>query len=238
MKKLLIVFAAIIAISANSYSQKQKTGIKSELDSVSYCMGLAIGNSVKTAGLTEINDKLFMQALNEVLAGKETVIKTEQTQQILNNYFSKLQAKKSSEGKEIGKKFLEENKKKTGVVALPSGLQYKVIKEGQGAIPTLEDKVTCNYHGTLISGKVFDSSVDRGQPVQFPVKGVIAGWTEALQLMKTGSKWQLFIPSELAYGEQNIPGIDPNSVLIFEVELISIDKEEKVKETNSTINNQ
>ena len=236
MKKLLIIFAAIIAISANSYSQKQKPVIKTELDSVSYSMGLAIGNSIKTAGLTEINDKLFVQAMTDVLSGKETIIKTDQTQQILNNYFMKLQAKKSAEGKELGKKFLEENKKKEGVVTLPSGLQYKVLKEGQGAIPTLEDKVTCHYHGTLISGKVFDSSVDRGQPVQFAVKGVIAGWTEALQLMKVGSKWQLFIPSELAYGEQNIPGIDPNSVLIFEVELISIDKEEK--EINSTINNQ
>jgi len=236
MKKLLIIFAAIIAISANSYSQKQKPVIKTELDSVSYSMGLAIGNSIKTAGLTEINDKLFVQAMTDVLSGKETIIKTDQTQQILNNYFMKLQAKKSAEGKELGKKFLEENKKKEGVVTLPSGLQYKVLKEGQGAIPTLEDKVTCHYHGTLISGKVFDSSVDRGQPVQFAVKGVIVGWTEALQLMKVGSKWQLFIPSELAYGEQNIPGIDPNSVLIFEVELISIDKEEK--EINSTINNQ
>ena len=228
MNLIKIVIAASVALvamsscsifhkaSVNTTPQKTVEPIfKTELDSVSYCMGLAIGNSIKTAGLTEINDKLFMQAMNEVLAGKETAIKTEQTQQILNNYIMKLQAKKSAESKEVGKKFLEENKKKAGVVTLPSGLQYKVIKEGQGAIPTLEDKVTCHYHGTLISGKVFDSSVNRGQPVQFPVKGVIAGWTEALQLMKTGSKWQLFIPSELAYGEQNMQGIDPNSVLIF-----------------------
>ena len=126
---------------------------------------------------------------------------------------------------DAGKKFLEENKTKEGIVTLASGMQYQVITEGTGDSPTLESKVTTHYHGTLIDGTVFDSSVDRGQPASFPVNGVIPGWTEALQLMKVGSKWKLFIPSELAYGP-NSPGgaIGPNATLIFDIELISIDE--------------
>ena len=175
--------------------------------------------------MKEFNDKLFMQAISEVVSGKATIIKAEQTQQLLNAYFTKLQSKKGAANIAVGRKFLEENKAKPGVVTLPSGLQYIVIKEGLGNSPTINDKVTCHYHGTLVSGKVFDSSVDRGQPIQFAVNGVIPGWTEALQLMKPGSKWKLFIPSELAYGDQQKgQDIEANSVLIFEVELISIDK--------------
>jgi FKBP-type peptidyl-prolyl cis-trans isomerase FklB len=125
----------------------------------------------------------------------------------------------------VGQKFLDENKKKPGVVTLPSGLQYIVIKEGTGAKPVLTDKVTTHYHGTLIDGTVFDSSVERGEPASFPVNGVIKGWTEALQMMPVGSKWKLFVPPALGYGERGAGGvIGPNATLIFEVELISINK--------------
>jgi FKBP-type peptidyl-prolyl cis-trans isomerase FklB len=190
-------------------------------------MGVAIGNSLKQAGFDQFNDKVFYQAITEVLGGKETVIKADATNNIIQSYMMKMQGQKASKNLTIGKKFLEENKKDTSVKTLASGLQYKILKQGQGDSPTINDKVTCHYHGTLINGKVFDSSVQRGQPAQFAVNGVISGWTEALQLMKPGAKWKLFIPAELAYGEQNIPGIEPNSVLIFEVELISVEKTNK-----------
>lgn len=228
MKNKLILLSAILVIPALAFAQKKdKTALmKNEIDSVSYSLGVAIGNNLKSSGVKEFNDKLFVQAITEILANKETAIKPELTNNILQTYFMKLHNQKSSENLSTGRKFLEENKKKEGIITLPSGLQYKVINEGTGAIPTINDKVTCHYHGTLIDGKVFDSSEQRGKPAQFNVNGVISGWTEALQLMKVGSKWTLYIPSELAYGEQNIPGIEPNSVLIFNVELISIDKEE------------
>ena len=188
-------------------------------------MGMAIGSSLKMGGFKLFNEKLFMQAIQEVLSDKETLINHDQVDPIIRSYFMKLQGQKSSENLVTGKKFLEENKKKEGVVILASGLQYKINKDGQGEPPTINDKVTVHYNGTLINGKVFDSSIQRGQPAQFQVNGVIKGWSEALLLMKPGSKWTLFIPPDLAYGDQNIPGIEPNSVLIFEVELISVDKD-------------
>jgi len=143
---------------------------------------------------------------------------------ILNTYFAELQAKQHAGAKEEGEAFLTANKEKEGVVTLPSGLQYQVITEGTGEKPSVNSNVTTHYHGTTIDGKVFDSSVQRGQPASFPVSGVIKGWTEALQLMPVGSKWRLFIPSELAYGERGAgDAIGPHSALIFEVELLSID---------------
>jgi FKBP-type peptidyl-prolyl cis-trans isomerase FklB len=224
MKKAYILILMLIPSIVNA--QKSKSPLKNELDTVSYCMGVAIGTSIKMAGLKEFNEKIFMQAIKEILSDKETVFKVEQIDPILRNYFTKMQANKATTNLTEGKKFLEENKKKPGVVTLPSGLQYKITKEGSGASPAVDDKVTVHYHGTLINGKVFDSSKQRGQPVQFAVNGVIKGWTEALQLMKPGSIWTLYIPSDLAYGEQNMGTIEGNSVLIFEVELISVDKED------------
>ena len=179
---------------------------------------------MKNAGFTTINEKLFGQGVLDVISEKQTLISSEMTNTIVQSYVMKLYNLKASKNLIEGKKFLEENKKKEGVVTLPSGLQYKVIKEGTGESPTINDKVTCHYEGRLINGKVFDSSIQRGQPAQFPLNGVISGWTEALQLMKTGAKWTIYLPAELGYGEQNIPGIEPNSVLIFDIELISIEK--------------
>jgi FKBP-type peptidyl-prolyl cis-trans isomerase FklB len=227
MKKITILIILLIPSIVNA--QKSKSSLKNELDTVSYCMGVAIGTSIKMAGLKEFNDKAFMQAIKEIMSDKEPAFKNEEIDPILRKYFTKMQANKSANNLTEGKKFLEENKKKPGVVTLPSGLQYKITKEGSGESPAINDKVTVHYHGTLINGKVFDSSKQRGQPAQFPVSGVIKGWTEALQLMKPGSIWTLYLPSDLAYGDQNNGTIEPNSVLIFEVELISIDKEDMSK---------
>lgn len=219
------IFLTLLLIPSFIFAQKPALQMNSEIDTVSYCMGVMIGKSLKMGGFKDFNEKLFMQSISEMLADKEPTIKPEQADPIIRSYFMKLQSQKGSANIAIGKKFLEENKTKPGIITLPSGLQYKILNDGQGASPTVNDKVTVNYHGTLIDGKVFDSSVQRGKPIQLTVNGVIKGWTEALQMMKPGSKWQLFIPPDLGYGEQNIPGIEPNSVLIFEVELISVDKE-------------
>jgi FKBP-type peptidyl-prolyl cis-trans isomerase FklB len=232
MRKIKYILLAFALISTVSHAQKSKVKLTNDLDSVSYCMGTVIGNSLKMAGFTAVNNKVFIQAINEVLSEKETAFKSSQNDSIIRNYFTKLQSKKASANLVIGKKFLEDNKKKEGVIALPSGLQYKIISEGQGESPTLTDKVSVNYEGTLINGKVFDSSKQKGQPLEFAVNGVIKGWTEALQLMKKGSKWMLYIPADLAYGDQNVPGIEPNSVLIFEVELLSIEKDIKQNSPN------
>jgi FKBP-type peptidyl-prolyl cis-trans isomerase FklB len=226
-KKLIIL--TFLLIPSFVFAQKPAIQMNGEIDSVSYCMGVMIGKSLKMGGFKDFNEKLFMQAISEMLADKETLVKPEQADPIIRNYFMKLQSQKGSANIEIGKKFLDENKKKPGIISLPSGLQYKIIKDGQGVSPTTNDKVTVHYHGTLIDGKVFDSSVQRGKPIQLAVNGVIKGWTEALQIMKPGAKWQLFVPPDLGYGEQNVPGIEPNSVLIFEVELISVDKENEIK---------
>jgi FKBP-type peptidyl-prolyl cis-trans isomerase FklB len=149
----------------------------------------------------------------------------EQMNMSISNYLQTLKAEKALANKKVGAEFLAANKSKPGVVTLPSGLQYIVVKEGTGAKPTINDKVKCHYHGTLIDGTIFDSSVERGQPIDFPVNGVIKGWVEALQLMPVGSKWKLFIPSELGYGDNQAGAkIGPGSTLIFDVELIDIVK--------------
>lgn len=228
MRKNILLLAGFLFIAVSVFAQKSKAKLKNELDSVSYNLGTALGTSFKKAGFSTINEKLFLQALTEAISGTEPLFTEDEMNKNIQAYMMKLHDKKLAENKVKGQKFLEENKKKDSIVSLPSGLQYKILKEGQGESPKLTDKVTCHYHGTLIDGKVFDSSVQRGEPVQFPVNGVIKGWTEALQLMKPGSKWKLYIPSDLAYGESQMPGspIEPNSVLIFDVELISVDSSE------------
>jgi FKBP-type peptidyl-prolyl cis-trans isomerase FklB len=222
MKKIILFLAASSSIMAFA---AKKTQLKNELDSVSYSMGYVIGSSLKTTGMTTINDKLFLQALKEAVEGKDGAINNDLANQVIQQYMVKLQSKVGERNLAEGKKFLAENAKKDSIVSLPSGIQYKIIKLGTGEKPLATDKVTVHYHGTFINGKVFDSSVQRGQPATFPLNGVIPGWTEALQLMNVGSKYIIYLPSDLAYGEQGTRGIEPNSVLIFEVELLSIDKE-------------
>ena len=200
--------------------------LDSELDSVSYSLGLNVARNVKMQGLKEINEAAVAQAFKDVFEGDTTLISDAGANQALNNYFQKMKNAKADAAKQAGQAFLAENKSQEGVVELASGLQYKILTEGKGEKPALEDKIKAHYHGTTIDGTVFDSSVDRGEPVTFSVNGVIAGWTEALQLMPVGSKWKLFIPSDLAYGARGAGGnIGPHETLIFEVELLSIEQE-------------
>ena len=194
-----------------------------EMEKVSYSLGVSVANSVKAQGLQSIDAKAVGKAFEDVFEGKELVISEEEANVILQEYFQKLANKALEENQAAGKEFLIENAKRDGVVTTASGLQYEVLAQGSGASPKATDEVTVHYHGTLTDGRVFDSSVDRGQPATFPVNGVIPGWIEALQLMNVGSKYKLYIPSDLAYGERGAGQmIGPNSTLIFEVELISI----------------
>lgn len=193
------------------------------LDQVSYCLGLSIASNLISSGVKTINAEAFNNAMSTVFEGKMPEINPDEANKILQDYFEKLQNEKGNSAKAEGEKFLAENKKKEGVVTLKSGLQYKVLKEGKGAKPKATDTVKCHYEGRLIDGTVFDSSIRRNEPAEFPVNGVIAGWVEALQMMNTGSKWQLYIPSELAYGAHGAgQAIGPNETLIFDVELLDI----------------
>ena len=199
-----------------------------EKSRVSYAIGMMLGNNWKQQGL-DIDPEIAAKAIKAVQSGGDTLLTTEQAQETLSSFQKEFRVKQQAKQAEAGVKnkaegeaFLAKNKSQTGVTTLPDGLQYSVITAGAGPIPAASDIVSVNYRGTLIDGTEFDSSYKRGQPAQFPVGGVIHGWTEALQKMPTGSKWKLFIPAELAYGESGRPGIPPNSTLIFEVELLSI----------------
>lgn len=192
---------------------------------ISYALGMSIANNILASGIKNLEIEEFSKAIKAVLEGNKTEIEQTEAQSLLNTYFDKLQKEQTSKLKEEGSKFLAENAKKEGVVTLPSGLQYKVITEGKGEKPTATQSVKCHYEGTLLNGQKFDSSYDRNEPATFGVNQVIKGWVEALQLMGVGSKWKLFIPSELAYGEQGAgQSIPPFSTLIFDVELLEIVK--------------
>ncbi|MCG6187030.1 FKBP-type peptidyl-prolyl cis-trans isomerase [Maribellus maritimus] len=197
--------------------------IKGELEQFSYALGMSVAGNLINSGVTTINPEIFLEALKDTFSGDEPKLTVEEANHILENFMAQTGQEQGSENLEKGKQFLAENAKENGVTELPSGLQYKILNEGAGDIPTAKDQVKCHYHGTLIDGTVFDSSVQRGQPAVFPVNGVIKGWVEALQLMSTGSKWRLFIPPSLAYGERGAGGaIGPNATLIFDVELLEI----------------
>lgn len=195
------------------------------MDKVSYALGLSIGNNFLNSGIKNLQVEDFVKGLTDVLNEKQPDITYDEAKEVINEFFIKLQKEKMEINKKAGEEFLHINKGRAGVVELPSGLQYQVLKQGNGAKPKATDKVKCHYHGTLINGTVFDSSVQRGQPAVFGVNQVIPGWVEALQLMPVGSKWRLFIPSNLAYGEQGAGEmIEPNNTLIFDVELLDIVK--------------
>jgi FKBP-type peptidyl-prolyl cis-trans isomerase len=198
-------------------------------EKVSYAIGADLGNKLKSSSI-DVDPTILTRALKDTLTGAKSAMTDEEIRATLTDLTKDLQAKqatlnkeKAEKNKKGGEAFLAANKTKEGVVALPSGLQYKIVKAGTGPKPTAADTVVCNYKGTLIDGKEFDSSYKRGQPATFPVGGVIKGWTEALQLMPVGSTWQLFIPSDLAYGDRQAgPDITPGATLVFEVELVSI----------------
>jgi len=202
--------------------------LKTEVEKVSYIIGTQIAGTFKTQDI-EVNLDSLMLGLKDAMEGKELALGQDEMQQVYTLFQQQMrakqaakQAKEAAENLAAGTAFLEANKAKEGVKVLPSGLQYKVVTEGTGNTPTADDKVKTHYRGTLIDGTEFDSSYKRNKPAEFPVKGVIKGWTEALQLMKEGGKWELYIPANLAYGERGRPGIPANSTLIFEIELLEI----------------
>ena len=206
----------------------EKPELKDLKDKESYSLGYLFGHSMKLQGV-DINPEVYTSGMRDALGGMNPPLSQEEMQKTVSDLQQRVMAGRQKESKEVagknlaeGKAFLEENKKKEGVKTLASGLQYKVLIEGSGKTPKATDEVTVNYKGTFINGTEFDSSYKRGKPATFPVDKVIRGWTEALQLMKEGSKWQLFIPPELAYGDRGAGPIPPNSTLIFEVELISV----------------
>jgi FKBP-type peptidyl-prolyl cis-trans isomerase FklB len=229
MKSYLIPTLAL-GLAVGSVQAQDKPDLKDPKQRVSYSIGADIGNNFKRQEL-DLDPKALAAGLADALAGKTALTEAEM-RAALNDFrkdmMEKMQAKQKSAGEKNlkdGEAFLAANAKKEGVKVLPSGLQYKVLKSGNGKTPKATDTVKTHYHGTLIDGTVFDSSVERGEPHTFPVNGVIAGWTEALQLMKEGDKWQLYVPAKLAYGDRGAGAkIGPNSALIFDVELISIEK--------------
>lgn len=223
MKKSLLVLILGSAIVGCSNVQNGNAELNTRLDSVSYSLGVSVANNLKSSGFDEIQSSAISTAFDDVFSQNEVKISEEDANAIIQQYFTEMSELKSQQAIDEGQIFLQENGQKEGVVTTASGLQYKVLVQGQGPSPKPSDKVTVHYHGTLIDGTVFDSSVDRGEPATFPANGVIPGWVEALQLMSVGSKYQLVIPSELAYGERGAGGaIGPNATLIFEVELLSI----------------
>ncbi len=214
--------------------------LKTSKEKFSYAIGMKMGENFKKQSV-DVDPAILERGVKDALAGNKTLLTDEEAQSAIMDVQKEVRAKQEEKNKEAaaenkkqGDAFLAANKDKEGVKVLPSGLQYKILKEGTGPKPTAEDKVSVNYRGTLIDGKEFDSSYKRGQPATFPVSGVIRGWTEALQLMPVGAKWELFIPPDLAYGERGAGGdIGPNETLIFEVELLSIESKGKDKEKNA-----
>lgn len=226
---LLPLFGGILLFTAcngttNSQTKTGKVKLGTDIDSASYALGVNVASQVKNQGFEDMNFEAFLKGVKDIYGGEDLIITEVESQSVLQDFFMRGVERTSQKNLEEGLAFLEENKGKSGVVTTESGLQYTIIKDAQGPKPAAEDQVEVHYHGTLIDGTVFDSSVERGEPITFPLNGVIPGWTEGVQLMPVGSKYKFFIPSELAYGSNPRPGgpIGPNMVLIFEVELISI----------------
>ncbi|MEA2043196.1 MAG: FKBP-type peptidyl-prolyl cis-trans isomerase [Bacteroidota bacterium] len=220
-KVLILAIAVIFFMGCDTQKQMKKAEMTTNEDSLSYAFGISIGENLKRDSI-ELNPVVLGKALAELNDGNASMT-AEEANTMIQSFFEDKEKEKYQTTVEAGKKFLEDNAKKEGVKTTASGLQYKIIKEGTGATPKPSDKVTVNYEGTLIDGTKFDSSYDRGEPATFGVTQVIKGWTEALQMMTEGAEWQLFIPSDLAYGSRPAGQITPYSTLVFKVELISIE---------------
>ena len=232
---LLFIAGSAMILSSCGQTMTGNTKIKTDLDTLSYALGADIGNSLKNAKIEEINYKAFLNGLTDAIEEKEFKMKEEEIKPYIQKFFTELKEKGLTENLEEGRAFLEENKTKEGVIVTESGLQYEIIEEGTGKSPSATDVVKCHYHGTLIDGTVFDSSVEKGKPAEFGLNQVIPGWTEGLQLMKEGAKYKFYIPTELAYGQRVRPGgvLEGNMALIFEVELIEVKAPEApVKKVN------
>lgn len=237
MKKILLLISLCLLASTFNVAAKSKKKKKNkadivtmntEADSVSYAFGVAIGANFKGQLSASMNEKenldLFLNGFSTAMKGDSTILSPQFSDTYIQNYMMKTQIERDAEHVAKNQQFLEENAKKPGVFKTESGLQYQVISEGSGAMPSETDKVKVHYHGTLIDGTVFDSSVERGEPIEFALNQVIQGWTEGVQLMSIGAKYKLFIPADLGYGPQPVGPIAPNSTLIFEVELLDIIK--------------
>jgi len=230
MKTLLTAILSIMLIAGHA-DAGDKTALKNEKDKASYSIGTQIGNNFKNQSM-DVDVDLLAKGIKDALSGGKLLMTEKEIRETITALQKDMMAKQAErmkvaaeKNRKEGETFLADNKKKEGVKTTPSGLQYKVVKDGNGPTPRMADTITVNYRGTLINGTEFDSSYKREEPATFPVNSVIPGWTEALQLMKVGSKWQLFVPANLAYGEQGAgPQIGPNSTLIFEVELTAINK--------------
>lgn len=228
MKRLWIAFFCVALVTIQLSAQK-KTTLKTQKEKISYIIGTDIGKNLKKQSI-DVNPELLFKGIKDAFAGDKFLLTDQEIQEVMGAFQQEMIAKQSEKmskvaaaNKKEGEAFLDANKKKDSVITLPSGLQYKVIVEGTGKTPTVNDTVTTHYRGTLIDGTEFDNSYKRGEPTTFPVNGVIAGWTEALQLMKAGSKWKLYIPSNLAYGDRGAGQlIGPGATLIFDIELISV----------------
>jgi len=252
LTQLINVLAPAILFLGNAFAQQtpaattqppsapasqSNSALPTQKDKVSYAIGMNIGTNLHRQSV-DVDPKVLQQGLEDSLAGGKTLLSEDEARATLTEFQNEMRQKQQEKMKQAGETnkkegdaFLAANKAKADVVTLPSGLQYKILTPGTGPKPTATDSVVCNYRGTLIDGKEFDSSYKRGQPATFPVGGVIKGWTEALQLMPVGSKWQLFVPSDLAYAERGSgPDIGPNATLIFEVELLSIQSKDQSQE--------
>ena len=239
MRAVWLVVLSIFLLTSQVYAEEQ-TSLKSQRDKASYIIGLDIGTNMKARSI-DVDPDILLRGLKDGLEGNKPALEADDIHETMKVFKEEMEKKQEEERKKLAEKnkkegeaFLAENKTKEGVKTLPSGLQYKVITEGTGKTPKATDTVTVNYRGTLIDGQEFDSSYKRGQPATFPVNGVIKGWTEALQLMKEGAKWQLVIPADLAYGEKGAGNtIGPDATLIFDVELISVKEGGKGKPETS-----
>lgn len=223
-KNLLLTLAVgALAASCNSGSMTQTTAnLKTATDTASYYLGFMYGTGMQRMGLKDANMEALVAGMNTAFQGKETEANPQAMEMYLNNYFQQMAMKQAEANLEKGQKFLAENAKKDGVKELVDGIQYKVIKEGNGAKPAETDVVKVHYKGTLIDGTEFDSSIKRGEPAEFPLNRVISGWTKSLKEMPVGSKWEIYIPADQAYGQRGSGPIGPNETLIFEVELLDI----------------
>ncbi len=221
---LLLITGSVIILSSCGQTMTGNAKIKTDLDTLSYALGADIGNSLKNAKIEEINYKAFLNGLTDAIEEKEFKMKEEEIKPYIQKFFTELREKGLADNLEEGRAFLEENKTREGVIVTESGLQYEIIEEGTGKSPSALDIVVCHYHGTLIDGTVFDSSVEKDKLFETPLNRVIPGWTEGMQLMKEGAKYKFYIPTELAYGQRVRPGgvLEANMALIFEVELFEV----------------
>jgi len=220
MKKILILILSLYVVLGHTQDEMQITAA----DSLSYSIGVVVAQNIKVQGFTKVNHYIVSKAIADVLQSEELLISKEEAEVYFKNELLNIKSKQKSMNKQIGEEFLAKNGAKEGVVTTESGLQYEVITEGDGLSPSPTDKVKVHYHGTLIDGRVFDSSVERNEPISFGLNQVIKAWQEAVPLMKVGSKHRIFCPSDLAYGERQAgPLIGPHSTLIFEIELLGIE---------------